>query len=149
MAKVLVSFLSSTKVQAECSEADTAIVREKLKKEIADDESAGIAEADLEGICAIKRWLFSGTPCQVELDTENDSCRVKTVPAGVVAENKWLPWIEAFTIFAKYSFDGDVCAEHDEVWAGKDLKEIDPVDLERLAELGWLKHSAGGFRKGV
>lgn len=59
---------------------------------------------------------------------------------------------EAFQIMAKYGKSGgNICAEHDEIWAGHDI-EIDEVssdDLKRLKELGWKPSEEGGFHKYV
>lgn len=150
MAKILVTFLSRTKVMAECSDEDALFFREKMRVELENDEKDGTPEADLEGICAIKRWLFSGTPCQVQLDTENEQCRIQTVPPGIVANNKWLEWIEAFQILAKYSVDGYVNAEHDAVMAGVTNQNLISIaDLKRLEDLGWHAHEDGGLVKSV
>lgn len=45
-------------------------------------------------------------------------------------------WIEAFTIFAKYSEGDDhIAAEHDIIYACD--KEVSQEDKERLEVLGW------------
>ena len=61
-------------------------------------------------------------------------------------------WLEVFTIFAKY-IDADerfnVCAEHDEIWAGPDAEVVTDEDKKRLYELGWTESREGGFRRMV
>jgi hypothetical protein len=57
------------------------------------------------------------------------------------------PWVEAFTIFARYPDGANVQAEHDEIWAGPDTVSAD--DKARLAELGWLPATEGGFHRYV
>lgn len=44
--------------------------------------------------------------------------------------------IEAFQIFDKYPNDGELSAEHDELFAGPGLK-VSEEDEKRLNELGW------------
>jgi len=64
----------------------------------------------------------------------------------------WAEWSEAFSIFARYSNGGDydeVCAEHDEIFAGPEVKKVSPADLQRLQELGWKPDDSGHFRKFV
>lgn len=47
---------------------------------------------------------------------------------------------EGLDIISKYIEDGDIAAEHDQIWAGPDdasEMNISEEDLKRLDELGW------------
>lgn len=145
MPKIRVTFMTNTKVQIEAGdEASAALFREKLQKEITEDEAHGLSEGKLDVTCAVKRWLFDGTPCKIEIDVEGETGVVLPMTEP---DNKWEEWKEAFSIFARYSKDGEICSGHDQVWGGVELKEIDPKDEKRLEELGWRRASEGGFTK--
>ena len=60
-------------------------------------------------------------------------------------------WIEAFGIFKKYGRSAlcDLCAEHDEVYAGPDFEDISIEDAIRLLQLGWTNSDAGRFVRNV
>lgn len=62
--------------------------------------------------------------------------------------NTYAGWAEAFKIFERYS-DGcaQVCAEHDEIFAGPDPGDVSDADRAKLAALGWLPGDHGGFRR--
>jgi len=48
-------------------------------------------------------------------------------------------WAEAFTIFAKYSDENHpLVAEHDEIYAGHNIKQMSPQDAVLLVALGWI-----------
>jgi hypothetical protein len=54
-------------------------------------------------------------------------------------------WAEAFNIFAKYAPDQlhAVVAEHDQIWAGPDPRDVSAEDHLRLGDLGWFISSEG------
>lgn len=55
--------------------------------------------------------------------------------------HKYAGWAEAFTIFAKYADHEEdvnhVAVEHDEIFAGPDIKQVPVEDRKRLEALGW------------
>lgn len=142
MAKITVTALAANKIQIECD--DVFELNAKISEEIQEIESSGVPEDRLDVICAVKRWLFDHKPLKVEIDTKAEVFKV--IP---IEDNKWGRWIEAFQLFAKYSTDAYVCAEHDEVFAGAEVKDVSPEDEKRLEELGWIRSTEGGYRKVV
>jgi len=47
--------------------------------------------------------------------------------------------LKGLEIFSKYKENGDFAAEHDKIWAGADVSDMDisKEDLKLLDELGW------------